>query len=406
MKKPITFSITKKLGKLGRAGVITTPHGIIETPAFVAVGTKATVRALSPEMLAGTGVQMIISNTYHLYMQPGEARVRIMGGLHKMMRWNKPTMTDSGGFQVFSLGAGYGKHVSKILKDGPQVPLIPELREDLKPKLVEIDHDGVAFKSPFDGTIHYLTPERSIEIQHTIGADILFAFDECTSPTESRSYQREALDRTHRWGKRSLEFHKSKPNAEYQALYGIVQGGRYEDLRKESAEVIGAMDFDGFGIGGSFDKEDLHTAVKWVNEILPEDKPRHLLGIGEPEDLFAGVENGCDTFDCVAPTRLARHGTLYTRTGKMHIGNAEFIEDTRPIDDTCGCEACLNYSRAYLAHLHRSREMLGPMLCSIHNMYFITNLVKGIRQAILDDKYEEYKAEFFRTYKAEVVVSS
>ena len=316
-----------------------------------------------------------------------------------MMGWQGPTMTDSGGFQVFSLGAGYGKNISKVLKEAPAVPLIPHVKEDAQPSLVEIDYDGAAFKSPSDGTVHYITPERSIEIQHTIGADIIFAFDECTSPTESRSYQREALDRTHRWGKRSLEYHRSKENSERQALFGIVQGGRFEDLRKESASVIGAMDFDGFGIGGSFDKQDLHTAVRWVNEVLPEDKPRHLLGIGEPEDMFEGVLNGCDTFDCVAPTRLARHGTLYTHTGKIHIANAEYIEDMNPIESDCGCYTCKNYSRAYLCHLHKSREMLGPMLCSIHNVYFIVHLVKNMREAILQDTFDKYKNDFLVKYK-------
>lgn len=400
MIKPITFKIEKKLGSLGRAGVIHTQHGDIETPAFVAVGTKATVRALTPDMLKEVGVEAIISNTYHLYMQPGEAGVKAMGGLQKMMNWNGPTMTDSGGFQVFSLGAGYGKNISKVLKDAQSLPLLPDLEEELKPRLVEIDHDGAAFKSPSDGSIHYLTPERSIEIQHSIGADIIFAFDECTSPTEPRSYQMEALDRTHRWGKKSLEYHRSKPESKKQALFGIVQGGRYEDLRKESAKVIGTMDFDGFGIGGSFDKNDLHTAVRWVNEILPENKPRHLLGIGEPEDIFLGVENGCDTFDCVAPTRLARHGTLYTKTGKIHISNSQFTNDNGPIDIGCQCYACKNYTRAYLSHLHKSREMLGPMLCSIHNMYFIVNLVKNIRKNIISDNYEDFKNNFLFSYKA------
>ncbi len=396
------FEIQKKLnGTLGRVGVIHTDHGDIETPAFIAVGTRATVRALTPDMIRSVGTQGIISNTYHLYMQPGEDRVRKMGGLHKMMKWDGPTMTDSGGFQVFSLGAGYGSNVSKVLKDLPNVPLIKERdEEESKPKLVQIDHDGAAFKSPLDGSIHYFTPERSIEIQHSIGADIIFAFDECTSPAEPRSYQREALDRTHRWAQRSLDFHKSKPISERQALYGIVQGGRHEDLRKESAKVIGEMDFDGFGIGGSFDKEDLHTAVKWVNEILPESKPRHLLGIGEPEDMFEGVENGCDTFDCVIPTRLARHGTLYTRRGKIHISNAQYADDLGPIDDVCDCEVCKSYSRAYLSHLHKSREMLGPMLCSIHNLHFLVNLVKGMRKAILEDKFKEYRDNFLAEYKA------
>lgn len=404
MKKPLRFDIEAKLpGTLGRAGKITTPHGVIETPAFIAVGTKASVRGLTVDMLRGAGVQAVLANTYHLYMQPGEARIRTMGGLQNMMQWYGPTMTDSGGFQVFSLGAGYGMNISKVLKDAPVVPLISETkleeREDAQPKLVQIDYDGAAFKSPLDGSIHYITPERSIEIQHTIGADIIFAFDECTSPTETRSYQREALDRTHRWGKRSLEYHRSKDISESQALFGIVQGGRYEDLRKESAEVIGAMDFDGFGIGGSFDKNDLHTAVKWVNEILPEGKPRHLLGIGEPEDLFEGVENGCDTFDCVAPTRLGRHGTVYTKTGKIHISNAECADDIRPIDEGCLCYTCKSYTRAYLCHLHKSREMLGPMLCSIHNIYFIVTLVHDMRTALIEGCFPEFKKEFLSRYR-------
>lgn len=401
MNKPLSFKIEKKVaGTLARVGTINTPHGVIETPAFIAVGTKAAVRGLTVEMLRDAGVQALIANTYHLYMQPGDFKVKAMSGLHKMMNWPLPTMTDSGGFQVFSLGAGYGTNISKILKDAPVVPLIKERdEEESKPKLVEIDYDGAAFKSPTDGSIHYITPERSIEIQHNIGADIIFAFDECTSPTETRSYQSEALDRTHRWAKKSLEYHHSKPEAKHQALFGIVQGGRYEDLRKESAKIIGEMDFDGFGIGGSFDKEDLHTAVRWVNEILPEDKPRHLLGIGEPEDLFLGVENGCDTFDCVAPTRLGRHGTIYTKEGKIHIGNVLYSEDLKPLDFGCGCYACKNYSRAYVSHLYKSREMLGPMLCSIHNLYFIVNLVKDMRKALLADNFQEFKSDFLKRYK-------
>lgn len=400
MKKPISFEIEKKLeGTLARAGTIHTAHGPIQTPAFIVVGTKASVRAVSPEALLELGAQAVLANTYHLYMQPGEELVKKMGGLQKMMNWNGPSMTDSGGFQVFSLGAGYGSSVSKVLKDLASLPLLKERDEEaVKPKLVQIDHDGAAFKSPLDGTIHYITPERSIEIQHTIGADIIFAFDECTSPAETRAYQREALDRTHRWGKRSLEYHKSKENSERQALFGIVQGGRYEDLRKESAQVTASMDFDGFGIGGSFDKDDLHTAVRWVNEILPEGKPRHLLGIGEPEDLFLGVESGVDTFDCVAPTRLGRHGTVYTKKGKIHIYNAKYADDLGPIDEGCGCYTCKNFTRAYLSHLHKSREMLGPMLCSIHNLYFIVNLVKKMRASIIDGTFQQFKQDFLKEY--------
>jgi queuine tRNA-ribosyltransferase len=409
MVRPLQFRIEKKLeGTLGRAGVISTPHGDIETPAFIVVGTKASVRGITTDMLLDMGAPAVLANTYHLYMQPGEARVRAMGGLHKMMGWEGPAFTDSGGFQVFSLGAGYGSNVSKIIKDAPAVPLLREKEdamEDRKAKLVEIDYDGAAFKSPLDGSIHYITPERSMEIQHAIAADIIFAFDECTSPSEPRSYQREALDRTHRWGKRSLEYHRSQPISERQALFGVVQGGRHEDLRKESAAFLAGLDFDGFGIGGSFAKEDMSTAVKWVNEILPEGKPRHLLGIGEPEDLFMGVENGCDTFDCVAPTRLGRHGTVYTRDGKIHIGNSEFQDDLRVLDEGCGCYSCTKgYTRAYIGHLYKSREMVGPMLCSIHNLYFIINLVKEIRKSIIDGNFAEKRDAFLARYTKGLVV--
>lgn len=405
MKKPISFEIIKKGEGLARAGVIHTAHGDIHTPSFIAVGTKASVRGLTVDMLVEAGVETVLANTYHLYMQPGEELIKKMGGLQNMMNWHGPTMTDSGGFQVFSLGAGYGSNVSKVLKDMDAVPLLKERDEEaVKPKLVQIDHDGAAFKSPLDGSIHYITPERSMEIQHTIGADIIFAFDECTSPSETRSYQREALDRTHRWGKRSLDYHRSKEISNTQALFGIVQGGRFEDLRKESAKAISEIvdshgeGFDGFGIGGSFDKEDLHTAVTWVNQILPEGKPRHLLGIGEPEDLFLGVENGVDTFDCVAPTRLGRHGTVYTAQGKIHIGNERFQSDLSPIEEGCTCYACKNYTRAYIAHLHKSREMLGPMLCSIHNVHFIVKLVKDMRAALIDGSFASFKDQFLKTY--------
>lgn len=257
------------------------------------------------------------------------------------------------------------------------------------------------FRSHLDGSAHYFTPEKSIEIQHNIGADIIFAFDECTSPAEPIHYQREALERTHRWAKKSLEHHKKLGGN--QALFGIVQGGRYENLRKESAEVIGTMDFDGFGIGGSFAKEDMTTAVQWVNEILPENKPRHLLGIGEPFDLFGAVENGCDLFDCVAPTRTGRTGTLYTKNGKINIMNAQFVEDFSAVEDTCGCYTCKNYTRAYLSHLFRAKEMLGGTLASLHNLYFIVHTVKDMRQAILDGNFEEYKNKFLTSYKIDKI---
>ncbi len=396
------FSINKKLpGALGRAGILETPHGVIETPAFVVVGTKATVKALTPEMVKDLGAQVVLANTYHLYLQPGDEVVAKAGGFGKFMNWSGPTMTDSGGFQVFSLGAAYGKEISKVVQVTDPSLMLPERSIEESPKLATIGSEGVSFKSHLDGSLHYLTPERSVEIQHNLGADIIFAFDECTSPVEDYRYQAESLDRTHRWAKKCLEYHKSKDNSNYQALFGIVQGGRHEDLRKKSAEVIGAMDFDGFGIGGSFAKEDMSTAVKWVNEILPEEKPRHLLGIGEPSDLFMGVENGVDLFDCVAPTRMGRNGTLYTNDGRINLFNEQYINDFTPVDAECGCYTCTNYTRAYVAHLYRAKEMLAGTLGSIHNLYFLIHLVKNMRQAILEDRFAEYKDTFIKRYYKE-----
>ncbi len=424
MQNNFSFKIEKKLEKsLGRAGVIHTPHGSILTPAFVTVGTKATVKAMTPEMLRDAGVQVVLANTYHLYLQPGDELIRDAGGIGCFMNWSGPTMTDSGGFQVFSLGAAYGKEISKVVSITDPSFMIPERSIGSEEPLARIGNDGVSFKSHLDGSVHYITPEKSIEIQHNLGADIIFAFDECTSPQESDKYQKEALDRTHAWAKRSLECHKKleeqkKQNVAAlpslrglrhgqnfpisaplpQALFGIVQGGRSEELRKLSATEISKLDFDGFGIGGSFAKEDMETAVKWVNEILPEAKPRHLLGIGEPEDLFMGVENGVDLFDCVGPTRIARNGTLFTKNGKINLLNAKFVSMFEPVDEGCACYTCSNYTCAYLSHLFRAKEMEGPTLASIHNVYFITKLVADMRQAILDGTFQKFKKEFLNNY--------
>jgi queuine tRNA-ribosyltransferase len=421
----IDFSIQKKLtGKLGRAGILKTPHGEILTPAFVVVGTKGTVKSVNPEQVRDAGAQVVLANTYHLYLQPGDETVKKMGGLNKMMNWHGPTMTDSGGFQVFSLGAAYGKNISKVIQITDPSLLIPERFDDTAaPRLAKIGQDGVSFTSHLDGSVHYITPEKSIQIQHNLGADMIFAFDECTSPAEDLRYQEEALERTHAWAKRSLEEHhkliesgkrslleeersdgKGETLRNFPALFGIIQGGREESLRKKSAKVISEMEvdgkkFDGFGIGGSFAKEDMSTAVEWVNEILPPDKPRHLLGIGEPEDLFMGIENGVDLFDCVLPTRLGRNGTLYTKTGKIHITNTEYRENLMPIDEGCGCYTCKNYTKAYVAHLFHGKEMLGGTLASIHNIYFIVNLVKNIRQSIIEDNFDKFKNEFLSNYK-------
>jgi queuine tRNA-ribosyltransferase len=406
----VKFTIEKKLkGKLGRVGKIETPHGVIETPAFVVVGTKGTVKSVNPEQVRDAGAQVVLGNTYHLYLQPGDEIVKKMGGINKMMNWHGPTMTDSGGFQVFSLGAAYGKGISKVLQITDPSLMIPERFDDTAaPRLAKIGQDGVSFTSHLDGSVHYITPEKSIQIQHNLGADMIFAFDECTSPAEDLKYQEEALNRTHSWAERSLHEHNKLNKEDKIALFGIVQGGREEKLRKKSAKVISEMEvdgktFDGFGIGGSFAKEDMSTAVEWVNEVLPEEKPRHLLGIGEPEDLFMGIENGVDLFDCVLPTRLGRNGTLYTKTGKIHITNTEYRENLMPIDEGCGCYTCKNYTKAYIAHLFHGKEMLGGTLASIHNIYFIVNLVKNIRQSIIEDNFDKYKKGFLEKYEGQKI---
>ncbi len=403
----MNYKILKKSGNRARAGIIETKNGLIETPAFIPVGTKATVKSLTTEQVKDyVGAQAVLANTYHLYLQPGHEIIEKAGGLAKFMNWQGPTFTDSGGFQAFSLGSGFGKNkVGKIAqkKDVVESDQIDENidQNNNEIALAKLNDDGVEFKSVIDGSTHFFTPEKSIEIQNAIGADIIFAFDECISPQESFEKQKKAIDRTALWAERCIVEHKriSQTSANKSALFGIVQGGRYEELRKYSAKTIGAMDFAGFGIGGSFDKDDIGTAVGWVNDILPEDKPRHLLGIGDPKDLILGIENGVDTFDCVAPTRIARNGTAYCRTKNSDNGdkytinllNAKFINDSLPIDKDCTCYTCKNYSRSYLAHLFRAKEMLAATLVSIHNLFFVVDLVKQARQAILDDRWEEFK---------------
>ncbi|MFT7327884.1 MAG: queuine tRNA-ribosyltransferase [Crocinitomicaceae bacterium] len=398
--KKFSFEITKKMNGLGRAGVISTPNGEIQTPAFVAVGTKANVKGVTPEMLKGLGAQVVLANTYHLYLQPGDKLVADAGGFPKMMNWDGPTMTDSGGFQVFSLGEAFGTGVSKVAS-GEDIVVSERKGYKKSKKFAHIDEDGVTFKSYLDGAKHRFTPESSMEIQWNLAADIIFAFDECTSPLADHLYQKEAMDRTHRWAKRSLKRHEELDTDELQALFGVVQGGRFQDLREESARVLGDMEFDGYGIGGSFNKDDMAQAVGWVNSILPEEKPRHMLGIGEPMDIFAGVENGCDLFDCVSPTRVARHGRIYTYNGPMQIKNARFKQDWTPLVDGCECYTCQNYTRGYIHHLLRSKEMLGQTLGSIHNLYFIVKLVDDIRASIYDEKFNEFKKEFIEKYYKE-----
>ena len=388
---------------MARAGVLHTPHGDINTPAFMAVATKATTKGLGSFMYEDMGIQGLIANAYHLYLTPGEKIVEKGGGVGKFMSFAGPTMTDSGGFQVFSLGEGFGKKVSKIgPADIPREAGVAVFDEDIASqhgKLAIVDDEGVSFTSHHDGSLHRFTPERSMEIQHKLGADIIFAFDECTSPGADYQYQKEASSRTHRWAKRSLAAHRQDIDANMkQGIYGIVQGGRYEDLRLESARELASMDFDGYGIGGSFSKEDILGILEKVDGELPDEKPRHLLGIGEPEDIFIGVAAGIDTFDCVLPTRNGRNATVYTYSGKTSLERAEYTEDFTPIDPDCDCFVCKRYTCAYIRHLFKSGEMLAGVLASAHNMRFLTRLTENIRASILDGTFEQYRADFLKKY--------
>jgi queuine tRNA-ribosyltransferase len=410
MSTPVTFSIhTKDAASKARTGTIRTLHGEIKTPAFIPVGTKATVKGMTNDMLESVGAQAVLSNTYHLYLEPGEDRIKKHGGLHGFMHWDKPMFTDSGGFQAFSLGAAFEKGISKLIKGQEQL-LIPEVTEgntrraeNAVAKQATVQEDSVTFYSHLDGSRHVFTPQKSIDIQHALGADIIFAFDECTSPTETAAYQRVAMDRTHRWAQDCLTYHAKSENAAIQGLFAVVQGGREKQLREESAKALAEMKadgrgFDGYGIGGSFDKNDMASAVTWVTDILPEDKPRHLLGIGEPEDVLNAIAQGCDTFDCVAATRIARNGQVYTSTGKINLNNAAYRDDMDPIDPTCDCSTCKNHSRAYIAHLFRADEMLGGMLATVHNLRFIIRLVDGAREAIERGNFDAYRADFLTKY--------
>ena len=404
MQEPIRFEIVKTSAGSARAGVVHTQHGSFNTPAFCNVGTKGTIKGILPDdLIKIVGTEVALANTYHLFLQPGDEVVAAAGGLHAFMNWQGPLVTDSGGFQVFSLGAGFGKKVSKfaeVVSDQSLGEAPTVFDEDLATshgKLAIVDEEGVSFTSHIDGTLYRFTPERSVEIQHRLGADIFFAFDECTSPEADKEYQKEAMDRTHRWAQRSLDTHRRNLDAQKsQAIFGIVQGGRYPDLRRESAEIIGAMGFDGFGIGGSFSKKDLGEALVAAIEPLPADKPRHLLGIGEPEDLFEGIANGIDMFDCVLPTRLGRTGTMYTRTGKIDIRKAIYAQNFAPFSTVPELN---KYSYAYVNHLFRAGEMLGPILASMHNLNFIVGLVKDIRQSIIDDTFDQFRADFLSTYQ-------
>lgn len=391
--------------RLGRAGVIRTPHGLIKTPAFIPVGTKATVKSLLPETVEDLGAQAILANAYHLYLQPGPEIIDEAGGLGKFMNWQGPTFTDSGGFQVLSLGVGF----KKVIAMDSDLWQADDVIADKKERLAHVDDDGVTFKSHLDGSRHRFTPEISMQVQHQIGADIIFAFDECTTLHNTKRYQEKALERTRLWAIRCLDEHQRLTNersaSPYQALYGVIQGAQYEDLRRKASKDLAEMSssgisFDGFGIGGALDKSRLATILRWVNEELPEDKPRHLLGIGEPTDLFAAIEEGADTFDCVAPSREARTSAVYSRTGRFNVSNGPYRKDFSPIDKDCSCYTCKNHSRAYLNHLFRGKEILASTLATIHNVHFIVTLVEEIRKSIIDGTFNQLKEEFLSNYKA------
>ena len=389
---------------LARVGTLTTPHGQIQTPAFIPVGTKATVKTVLPEAMENLGAQALLANAYHLYLQPGPDVLDEAGGLGSFMNWDKPTFTDSGGFQVLSLGVGF----KKVLAMDAQTFRSDQVIAKNKERLAHVDDEGVTFKSHLDGSMHRFTAEISMQIQHKLGADIMFAFDECTTLHNTRPYQELAMSRTYDWAIRCLDEHKKLTDARtakpYQALFGVIQGAQYEDLRKKAAGDLGTMsssgiEFDGFGIGGALDKDSLGTIVSCVNSTLPQEKPKHLLGIGAPEDLFVGVENGIDTFDCVLASRIARTSAVYTMEGRFNVSNQPFIRDFNPIDDECDCYTCTHYTRAYLCHLFRAKEMVAGTLATIHNERFIVRLVDQMRQALLDGNFQDMKKEFMGRYK-------
>ena len=394
----------------GRTGVISTPHGEIATPAFIPVATKATVKTLTPEQVRSTGAQAILSNAYHLYLQPGEDIVDEAGGVAAFENWRGPTYTDSGGFQVMSQGVGFRKVLAMDLTNLTEA----DIRAVDKERKAHVDEDGVDFKSFIDGSLHRFTPERSMQIQHSLGADIMFAFDELTTLVDTRAYQESSVERTRRWAERCLIEHdrltRERTHRPRQSLWGVVQGAQYEDLRRRAARGLielsdaaqqrGARGFGGFGIGGALEKENLGTIVGWVCDELPEDKPRHLLGISEPDDLFTAVAAGADTFDCVAPTRLGRRGGVYTLDGRINLPAARFKRDFRGVDEEFGGYVSRNYSRAYLHHLLKAHEYLAGTLCTLHNLEFMVRLVENMRATIAEGRFAEYRDEFLGRYYA------
>ncbi|MUK01498.1 tRNA guanosine(34) transglycosylase Tgt [Vibrio cholerae] len=386
----------------GRTGTITTPHGEIRTPAFIPVGTKASVKAVLPGAMADLGAQALLANAYHLYLQPGADILDEAGGLGAFMNWPGPTFTDSGGFQVMSLGSGFKKVITMDVPVGADQAGADDRVAVGKERLAHIDDDGVWFKSHLNGDRHRFTPEISMQVQHRLGADIMFAFDELTTLMNSRGYQEESLERTRLWALRCIEEHErltvERSDRPYQALFGVIQGAQYEDLRRKASSDLGAMDFDGFGIGGALEKENLGTILGWCSDELPEDKPRHLLGISEPDDLFTGIENGADTFDCVSPTRVARNSAFYTPDGRWNLSNARFKRDFTPLVEGCDCYTCTHYTRAYIHHLYKAKEMVSATLISIHNERFVVRMVDDARAAIEDGTFYELKAQVLGRY--------
>ncbi|MBZ4655930.1 MAG: queuine tRNA-ribosyltransferase [Thermoanaerobacter sp.] len=366
----IKYRLIKKDSRTNaRLGILETPHGIIETPVFMPVGTQATVKSMTPEELKEIGATIILSNTYHLYLRPGHKIIEKAGGLHKFMNWDRAILTDSGGFQVFSLNS-----------------------------LRKITEDGVEFRSHIDGSRHFFTPEKVIEIQNALGSDIMMSFDECAPYPADYDYVKKSMELTIKWAERGKRAHK---NTEKQALFGIVQGGTYEDLRKECAQRLVDMDFPGYSIGGlsvGEPKNVMYDIVDLTTEYLPEDKPRYLMGVGSPDDLIEGVIRGVDMFDCVLPTRIARNGTVFTSKGKLIVRDAPYAEDFSPLDEECDCYTCKNYSRAYIRHLFKANEILAARLATIHNLYFLIKLMERIREAIRQDRLLEFKKQFFKKY--------
>jgi queuine tRNA-ribosyltransferase len=382
----------------GRTGTLRTPHGDIRTPAFVAVATRATVKTVLPESMAGLGAQAVLANAYHLFLQPGADIVEAAGGLGSFMNWPGPTFTDSGGFQVLSLGAGFKK---VLAMDASHVRADDVIAEG-KQRLAHVDEDGVTFTSHLNGARHRFTPEVSMRIQHQLGADVMFAFDELTTLLNTRDYQVASLERTRRWAVRCVAEHArltaSRTDRPAQALFGVVQGAQYEDLRRRAARDLGAMDFDGFGIGGAMEKTRLGEIVSWVTSELPADKPRHLLGISEPDDIFAAIEHGVDTFDCVSPSRVARNGAVYSPTGRYNLVTSRYRRDLEPLAPDCDCYTCAHYSRAYLHHLFKAREMLAFTLATIHNERFVVRLVDGIRDSIDGGYFDDLREQTLSRY--------